>query len=630
MNCDRNYYSIFYKFNTFPNLNKINQNMKKITSLLFLCLLVFTTTLSMAQAPEGFSYQAIARNNAGALLANKSINVKATILSGASASNPVYTETHSVTTTAYGQFSIVIGQGTTSGNFSTIAWNADPHHVKVELDNGAGYVAMGTVQLQSVPYALHSKTSDKAAVAESVTNLNVSTSDISDINSSGAANGQVLKWNGSAWVPDTDLNITYDAGNGISLTGTTFSANSTSALWNANKLQGKDVDAATPATNQILKWNGTKWALSTLSSGGTSYFAGNGLTLSNDSFIAQNSTAMWNANKILNVPVGGTAPSTNQVLQYNGSQLQFATLSSGGGSSTTRWDSVGTDDITFSGGNVGINVDPLTRFHVEDSFTSTSAGTFIMAEKYFHGGTSTGSRYISDRAILIGHSGFSNVATLNGVGGDATTSTGENIATWSDVNATGAYNTASLSQSTGGTGQNMGTYSSARGTASFNVGLFANANQSNSNTNYGVFSRGDSAATNYAGYFVGDVNYTGTLTNVSDRKLKYNINTLNDATTIVNQLSPKTYYYKQDGDAGELNLSEGLQYGFVAQELELVLPDLVKNQVHMKGLKSTESIEYKAVNYMALIPVLTQAIKEQNERIVLLEKRLLELEANDK
>ncbi len=610
--------------------------MKNITSLLFICLLVFATTLSMAQAPEGFSYQAIARDNAGALLANKSINVKATILSGASASNAVYTETHSVTTSAYGQFSIVIGQGSTSGNFSTIGWDADPHHVKVELDNGAGYVAMGTVQLQSVPYALHSKTSDKAAVAESVTNLNVSTNNISDINSSGAANGQVLKWNGTAWVAgddiDTDLNTTYNAGTGLSLTGTTFSANSTSALWNANKLQGKDVDASTPATNQILKWDGSKWALSTLSGGGTSYFAGNGLTLSNDSFIAQSSMAMWNANKILNVPVGGTAPITNQVLQYNGSQLQFATLSSGGGSSSnpSRWDSVGTDDIRFSDGNVGINVDPLTRFHVEDSITSTSTGTFIMAEKYFHGGTSTGARYIADRSILIGHSGFSNIARFNGVGGDATTSNGENTATWSDVNATGVYNIATLTQSTGGTGQNMGTYSSARGTASFNVGLFANANQSNSNTNYGVFARGDSAATNYAGYFVGDVNYTGTLTNVSDRKLKYNINTLNDATSIVNQLSPKTYYYKQDGDAGELNLSEGLQYGFVAQELELVLPDLVKNQVHMKGLKSTESIEYKAVNYMALIPVLTQAIKEQNERIALLEKRLLELEANDK
>ena len=186
-----------------------------------------------------------------------------------------------------------------------------------------------------------------------------------------------------------------------------------------------------------------------------------------------------------------------------------------------------------------------------------------------------------------------------------------------------------MSQTTGASGQNIALTGVGRGTATFNIGVFANANQSNSNTNYGVYSIGDSASTNYAGYFIGDVNYTGTLTNVSDRKLKYNVNSLSDATSIVNQLDPKTYFYKQEGEAGELNLSEGLQYGFIAQELEEVLPSLVKDQVHMKGLKSTESIEYKAVNYMALIPVLTQAIKEQNERITLLEQRLLELEAND-
>lgn len=612
--------------------------MKKITSHLFLFLLFLSTTSLWAQAPEGFSYQAVARDNGGDLLTNKSINVKATILSGASASNAVYTETHSVTTNAYGLFSIVIGQGSSSNNFGTIAWDANLHHLKVELDNGAGYVAMGTVQLQSVPYSLHSKTADKAAIAESVTNLTISTADVSDINSTGATNGQVLKWNGTSWVPgtdiDTDLNTTYDAGNGISLTGTTFSANNANAMWNANKLQGKDVDATSPAINQILQWDGSKWSLAdlTTSGGGTTYFAGNGLTLSNDSFIAQSSSAIWNANKILNVPVGGLAPTINQVLQYNGSQLQFATLptGSGGSTGTSRWDSVGADDIKYTGGNVGINVDPLTPFHVEDSFTSTAGGTFIMAEKFLHGSTSTGARYISDRAVIIGHGGFSNVARLSGIGGTADVTSGENIGTWSDVAASAATNFGSLNSATGASVQNLASSNLARGTATFNVAVFANANQTNGNSNYGIFARGDSAATNYAGYFDGNVNYTGTLTNVSDRKLKYNVNSLSDATSIVNRLAPKTYFYKQDGEAGALNLSEGLQYGFIAQELELVLPELVIDQVHMKDVKSKESIEYKAVNYMALIPVLTQAIKEQNERIALLEQRIIELEANDK
>jgi hypothetical protein len=37
-----------------------------------------------------------------------------------------------------------------------------------------------------------------------------------------ATSGEVLKWNGSAWAANTDNNTTYAAGNGLSLTGNTF------------------------------------------------------------------------------------------------------------------------------------------------------------------------------------------------------------------------------------------------------------------------------------------------------------------------------------------------------------------------------------------------------------------------
>lgn len=163
----------------------------------------------------------------------------------------------------------------------------------------------------------------------------------------------------------------------------------------------------------------------------------------------------------------------------------------------------------------------------------------------------------------------------------------------------------------------------------FNLGVYADAvtaTNSSSGTNYGIFAIADSAATNYAGYFVGDVNYTGTLTNASDAKLKYDVESLPNATNIIKNISPKQYYYKQDGEAGQLNLADGLQYGFIAQELETVLPNLVKDQVQWNGHKQTGQVEYKAVNYMGLIPVLTQALKEQQTYIESLEKRLTELE----
>ena len=53
------------------------------------------------------------------------------------------------------------------------------------------------------------------------------------------------------------------------------------------------------------------------------------------------------------------------------------------------------------------------------------------------------------------------------------------------------------------------------------------------------------------------------------------------------------------------NASSKLQYGFIAQEIEKVIPELV----------TEDSNGYKAVNYIGVIPVLTQAIQEQQKEI---------------
>lgn len=109
---------------------------------------------------------------------------------------------------------------------------------------------MGTVELQSVPYALHSKT------AETVSNIEVSTEDITDISSNTAVTGNVLKWDGTKWIPGEDNNTqnTYTEGTGIDISGTTISATCDDAIWNANKLGGTKVTITTPRTGQALRW----------------------------------------------------------------------------------------------------------------------------------------------------------------------------------------------------------------------------------------------------------------------------------------------------------------------------------------------------------------------------------------
>ncbi len=59
-----------------------------------------------------------------------------------------------------------------------------------------------------------------------------------------ATTGQALKWDGTTWAPAADNNTTYTTGTGLSLTGTTFNAQNTTAIWNANQLQSKALDAA--------------------------------------------------------------------------------------------------------------------------------------------------------------------------------------------------------------------------------------------------------------------------------------------------------------------------------------------------------------------------------------------------
>ena len=55
------------------------------------------------------------------------------------------------------------------------------------------------------------------------------------------SNGEVAKWNGSAWVcaPDVDTNTTYSAGSGLNLSGTTFSVDNSAIQPDWNNIQNR-------------------------------------------------------------------------------------------------------------------------------------------------------------------------------------------------------------------------------------------------------------------------------------------------------------------------------------------------------------------------------------------------------
>jgi uncharacterized protein (TIGR02145 family) len=85
---------------------------------------------------------------------------KFNVIQGSDTSVPIFTETHYVPTDDLGQVNLVIGQGTANlGSFSSLDWSLGSYYLGIELNTGSGYVAMGTTQLLSVPYALYAENS---------------------------------------------------------------------------------------------------------------------------------------------------------------------------------------------------------------------------------------------------------------------------------------------------------------------------------------------------------------------------------------------------------------------------------------------------------------------------------------
>jgi hypothetical protein len=121
---------------------------------------------------------------------------------------------------------------------------------------------------------------------------------------------------------------------------------------------------------------------------------------------------------------------------------------------------------------------------------------------------------------------------------------------------------------------------------------------------------------------------------ISDKRLKTNINKIENAIGIIEKLNPVSYKFNTKEYSSFKY--KGLNYGFLAQEVQKVLPELVaENSVidpkvfsnnSKKGIKYTDDdIKYHAVNYVALIPILTKAIKEQQQIINDQQKQIDEL-----
>lgn len=241
------------------------------------------------------------------------------------------------------------------------------------------------------------------------------------------------------------------------------------------------------------------------------------------------------------------------------------------------------------------------------------------------------------------------------------------VATASINTASNASNVGSVSLSLDASDYNAGVVSMGSGGSLFNVGVFGNGSGADAarnwgiwgdaivddgllnigvagiaddqcggsvgagtRINYGVYGQcdplntGPATTNNFAGFFSGNVHATGAITQGSDIKLKENIAKLTSSLDKIKQVSFYSYNFRRN-EFPQMNLSPGKHYGVIAQELEKVFPELVINtkfQEVKRGDKTYGEEEFKAVNYIELIPITMQAVQELDAKVEVLNKLL--------
>ncbi|MBZ4188359.1 tail fiber domain-containing protein [Niabella beijingensis] len=113
---------------------------------------------------------------------------------------------------------------------------------------------------------------------------------------------------------------------------------------------------------------------------------------------------------------------------------------------------------------------------------------------------------------------------------------------------------------------------------------------------------------------------------LSDKDIKKNVVPIDNPIGKIVQLEPRQFEYKA-GDYKYLKLSEGAQYGFMAENMKTVFPELVKERKvsYMFGKNAYRDARVSTIDEAGLIPVLVASIKQQQQEIEQLKAELLQL-----
>jgi len=290
------------------------------------------------------------------------------------------------------------------------------------------------------------------------------------------------------------------------------------------------------------------------------------------------------------------------------------------GSSVYLGIAAGQNDDSSDNRNVGVGYNALQQITTGASNTATGYNTLAVNTGSYNNAFGT-------YALQLNTTGHSNTAIgMNSMTNNATglenTAVGVNslrLKTGGDYN-TALGNQTLYNNTTGATNTSIGDragFSNVSGSGNIFLGNRAGYSETGSNKLYIENSNANANNALVYGEFntnllrvngtlevVGDIEYTGTITDVSDRRLKENFKPITNVLPKLEKVIGYTYNMK-DG------ATKKREFGVIAQDVQKVFPEMVRT-IDNKG--------HLGVSYIQLTPILLEAIKEQQTLIESLQK----------
>ncbi len=468
------------------------------------------------------------------------------------------------------------------------------------------------------------KTQTKALTTGAIVDADVADTaaiQVAKLGQSGATNGQILQWNGTTWAPSgalaTEVTTRIQGDADTLAASKTYTDASVSA-----EATARDTAIGAATTTEVTNRNTAIGAAITTEVTNRNTAIAGEATARDTAIGAAITTEVANRNTAITTAVAGeatardtaigvaVAPKANATDVYTKGQVDTAIA----GEATARDTAIGTA-ITTEAGNRDTAIGAAIATEVTNRNTAiageatardTAIGAAIATEVTNRNTAIAGEATARDTAIGVAVAPKANTADVYTKGQVDTALAGKADTTHS--HAAGDITSGTFGIARGGTGATSFTankfliYDGATLTSTtYDNSSFATTSHTHavSDLTQGVATDGQvltwsDAATSWVPVTPG----------VSDSRFKANIQPLTGALDIVKKLRGVSYDWRRDAFPKRY-FTGTHQIGFIAQEVETVLPELV----------SKDAQGYRSLQYEKFAPVLTEAIKEQQQTI---------------